>query len=365
MSWSEIKRDELELLFNMSLDLHCIASIDGYFCHVNPAFETVLGHGEAELLSQPFMEFVHPDDIEKTTEALESLSQGTSVVAFENRYRCSDGSYKILQWNASPEPGANLIAATARDVTREHELKKEVELEKKFCALGAVATTVAHDLRNVLSPILTMTGFVREKLGDVDPQMNAAFELIERSTDRGIEFVDQIMVFADDQKLSLAKINLDQLAKEVVFGIQSQEIEKSVTCETPDPTLCADSTQLYRALLNLCSNAVKAMPNGGSLKVVIGDADFSNHEDLDSTSDYIAVKVIDTGAGIPPAIRDQIFEPFFSSNQSSGGTGLGLAIVKKVVKQHGGFVKVNCLPGETVFSVLLPRVHGCESASEG
>ena len=109
--------EELDHFFATSHDLMCIAGYDGYFLRVNPAWQNLLGHPEADLLSQPFVTYVHPDDLERTVAETASLAEGKATVAFENRYRCSDGSYRWLAWNATPEPRQGRIYAVARDIT--------------------------------------------------------------------------------------------------------------------------------------------------------------------------------------------------------------------------------------------------------
>ena len=111
-------QDERDRIFTNSLDLQCVAGLDGYFKRVNPVFSKVLGHSEEEILCTPFIQFVHPDDRAATRRALEQLSDGGDVVQFENRYRCRDGSYRWLAWNTpAPQPDDQLLYAVARDIT--------------------------------------------------------------------------------------------------------------------------------------------------------------------------------------------------------------------------------------------------------
>jgi PAS domain S-box-containing protein len=115
---------EFRKYFEFSMDMLCIAGTDGYFKRVNPAFERILGWPEEKLLSQSFIDFVHPDDVDSTVREIEKLTKGIPTVSFENRYRCADGSYKPLLWNSYPEPETGLLYAIARDIT---ELKRAQE----------------------------------------------------------------------------------------------------------------------------------------------------------------------------------------------------------------------------------------------
>ncbi|MGE5842113.1 MAG: PAS domain-containing protein, partial [Deltaproteobacteria bacterium] len=119
--------EELDQFFRISLDLLCVANMDGYFLHLNPSWERSLGHTPEELLSKRFLDFVHPDDLERTCQAVSTMASQQTVTSFENRYRCKDGTYRWLKWTATP--AGNLIYATARDAT-EHKLAEETLQER-------------------------------------------------------------------------------------------------------------------------------------------------------------------------------------------------------------------------------------------
>jgi PAS domain S-box-containing protein len=143
-------QDERRLFFTHALDLLCIADLDGQFLQINPAFETTLGYPMAELLHRPFIDFVHPDDVEATQAATARLAEGRDVVAFENRYVCKDGSYRWLLWSATADPVARRIYAAARDVTERRELERQV------IQIGtAEQERIAHDLHDGLGQTLT------------------------------------------------------------------------------------------------------------------------------------------------------------------------------------------------------------------
>ncbi len=115
---------DIEKFFNLSVDMLCIAGVDGYFKRLNPAFQRTLGWSLEELLSRPFYEFIHPEDVERTIAEIEKLGGGEPTVSFEHRFSCADGGYKCLVWAAHPEPETGLLYAVARDVT---ELKRAQE----------------------------------------------------------------------------------------------------------------------------------------------------------------------------------------------------------------------------------------------
>jgi PAS domain S-box-containing protein len=118
---------DFQNLFDLSLDPLCIASYDGYFKRVNPAFERILGWSSEELLSRKFLEFVHPDDLKKTEDEISRLGQGLPTISFENRYMCLDGTEKRLAWTAHPDADSGLIYAIARDVTDLRRKQQQAE----------------------------------------------------------------------------------------------------------------------------------------------------------------------------------------------------------------------------------------------
>jgi PAS domain S-box-containing protein len=136
---------EVERIFDLSLDLLCIAGLDGFFKRVNPAFERTLGYTTQDLLSRPFLELIHPDDRAPTAEAMETLGRGHKLIQFENRYICADGSTRWLQWSTRPMPEERLLYCAARDVTESRRAADELRLlADAQAALRRVATLVAE-----------------------------------------------------------------------------------------------------------------------------------------------------------------------------------------------------------------------------
>jgi two-component system, cell cycle sensor histidine kinase and response regulator CckA len=118
-------REEMDRFFALSFDLFCIAGFDGYFKRVNPAWQKTLGFTADELLTKPYLDFVHPDDRESTIREAQKLTRGRKTISFANRYRCKDGSYKWLRWNATPETNQQLIYAVARDISERKRVEEE------------------------------------------------------------------------------------------------------------------------------------------------------------------------------------------------------------------------------------------------
>jgi PAS domain S-box-containing protein len=152
---------ERDRFFQLSIDMVCIADTKGRFLQLNPAFEEVLGHSNEELLAQPFLDFVHPDDLPGTLREVERLSAGHATIDFKNRYRCKDGTYKWLQWRSSPHP-TGLIYAVARDVTEDTEMSEA--LRQSLRERGVLLQEVHHRVKNNLQVISSLINLQIRKL---------------------------------------------------------------------------------------------------------------------------------------------------------------------------------------------------------
>ena len=158
---------ELEDFFNLSMDMLCVAGFDGYFKRLNPAWERTLGWTEEELLGSPWIDFVHPDDIQPTLDAGENLTEGREVISFENRYRCKDGTLRWLSWNSRPLPEQGLMYGVVRDVTAAKEVEAALRDRDRLQGALETAGAVCHELNQ---PLQAITGFTDLLLLEVTDQ---------------------------------------------------------------------------------------------------------------------------------------------------------------------------------------------------
>src|SRR5207247_177042 len=247
-----------------------------------------------------------------------------------------------------------------RDITERKQLESQLRQAQKMEVIGQLAGGIAHDLNNILAPILVSVGMFREKMKDPEDQRILA--LLEGSAKRGADIVRQLLWFGRGLHGKSMSLNPKYVIKEVAKFV-AETFDKSIRLETSIPkelwSLEADPTHLHQVLLNLCLNSRDAMPSGGDLRIAgrnftADDSYLARHPEA-SPGPYIILEVQDTGAGIPPEIRDKIFEPFFTTKEPGKGTGLGLSSVLSILKGYGGFIELDSLPGKgTVFRVYLP-----------
>lgn len=178
---TELKQtqQDRDRFFGISLDLLCIAGLDGYFKRLNPAWSNVLGHTTAEFLAKPFIEFVHPEDQEKTIAELETLKHGNPVINLENRYICQDGTYKWLSWTVSPFTEEGLIYAVARDVTLNKQAEAELRKSERFAEIIAAASPnilyvydlIEHKVIYANASIVHILGYTVEEIQEMKVEM--------------------------------------------------------------------------------------------------------------------------------------------------------------------------------------------------
>jgi CheY-like chemotaxis protein len=233
--------------------------------------------------------------------------------------------------------------------------------------IGLLAAGIAHDLNNVLSPMVMsapmLRQWVKEKAG---LQM---VELLEKSAQRGSSLVRQILAFAQGASSEHRPIQVKSLMREIV-SVVNGTFPKTVRLEesTADDVwpIKASAIQVHQVLLNLCVNARDAMPEGGRLRLRTENCkvDVAAARKIDGgfTGSFVVFQVEDTGAGIPQHVFERMWEPFFTTKETGKGTGLGLSTVRGIVKSHGGFIEVRTKVGEgTVFRAYFPASPGVEA----
>lgn len=333
--------------------------------YVSPAYEAIWGRSCASLYAAPatWLEAVHPDDRERVHHSAVSR-QAEGTYAEEYRITRPDGAVRWIRDRAFPVRNRlgqiYRVAGVAEDITERKDLEAQFFRAQRLEAIGLLASGIAHDMNNILTPIMMSTPLLR--LGLPPEKAEQMLTAIEKSAARGAELVRQLLTFGRGLQGNRVIVDLRQLVREIA-RIAEHSFPKSIQVlrdtEGAHAHVRGDPTQLHQVLLNLCINARDAMPEGGVLRLVADDVLVDERMASLSpgarTGPHLRITVSDTGIGIPPGIIDRIFDPFFSTKPTGKGTGLGLSTVIGIVRSHGGFVTVESEVGEgTTFRVHLP-----------
>ncbi len=254
-----------------------------------------------------------------------------------------------------------------------HRLEQEEQLQqtRRLEAIGRLAGGVAHDLNNLLTPILGYGEMLLGDLPETDPRRSMVSEMFTAAS-RAAELVAQLLAFGRQQPLEIKPVDLNEAIQELVRLLrrtirENVDIDLRLSPETP--AIGADAVQVGQVILNLAVNAEDAMPNGGTLTIsserVLVRADDDEASPSLEPGMYALLTVSDTGRGMDPETKARVFEPFFTTKEPGEGTGLGLATVHGIVRQHHGDIVVDTKRGSgTTFRVYLPSEAGTESAGE-
>jgi PAS domain S-box-containing protein len=258
------------------------------------------------------------------------------------------------------------VLAINTDITGKKEIEAQFLRVQRVESIGTLASGIAHDINNVLSPILIAIEALRLKFTDEESQYILA--LLKMNTERGAELTRQVLSFASGAEGAQITLQLKYIIREIV-EVLSETIPKSVSIKVylQDDLwpVFGDASKLYQVLMNVCVNARDAMPEGGRITISAENEAAEGRPGQDS-SGFIAVTVADTGTGIPPHLMDRIFEPFFTTKKPGKGTGLGLSTALRIVEDHNGFIKARSEAGRgTEFKLYLPASKVSGVAGQG
>lgn len=337
-------RHERERLFELSLDLLCVAGTDGFFKQVNPAFERVLGYRSEELLRRSFLDFVHPDDVPATVAEVERLAAGQPVVDFKNRYRTRDGSLRWLAWRAAPLPGTDLVYAVARDITEERRVAERMARQAEALArsnadLEQFVSAASHDLRAPLRAIGRLADWIEADLPEDAPAgVREHLARLRQRAQRMDALIEDLLRYhrAIGEAVAPERVDTAALVRDLA-ALLAPPAGFEVVAAPGLPVLETARAPLELALRNLIGNAVKHHDRPGGTVTVSARRRDGVHE----------FTVADDGPGVPAEHHERIFGLFqqLRPRDEVEGTGMGLALVRRTVELQGGRIRVESGPG--------------------
>ncbi len=357
-------REQAQLL-DKARDAIMAYDMEGRVVYWNKSAERLTGWSEDEMMGETARERLYAaeqqDKLRSCYDTMMEEGEWTGELDLQSK----DGDELIVEsrWtlvrNSAGEPKHVLVINT--DITERKRLESQFLRSQRMESIGRLVGGIAHDLGNLLVPILLGVKVLTRRFGD-DPKAERTLSMIQKSAERGSDMVEQVLAFARGVEGERVALQSGAIIEEVE-KITGETFPERVTVETDVqddlPQIVGDATQIQQVLMNLSVNARDAMPDGGTLSLRayptdVTDADAKRTIDAEPGR-YVCIEVADTGTGIPDDVVDKIFEPFFSTKPEGEGTGLGLSTAYSIVKSHDGFIDVQSEQGEgTTFRVHLP-----------
>jgi len=344
----------------------------GGIYYASPGLQRLLGYTLEDLRGRETSEFVHPDHLDEGRMSSQPSAPG-KVVIFETKVRHRDGSWRWIENTVSnllDEPSVQAVVMNFRDITERKQaeverarLEQRLRQSAKMEAVGRLAGGIAHDFNNILGGILGYAEMLVEGLAPGTAQKRYAQNVLTAATRAGA-LVDQILAYSRSQRGKRAPVDLGRVVAET-FELVRGSLGHGIRFETRLPEralhVFGDPTQLHQVTMNLCTNAIHAMGDHGTLRATLDaveiDADRTLPHGVLQAGAYARLCVEDSGSGMDEATLARIFEPFFTTKEVGKGTGLGLALVYGIVTDSAGAIEVTSAPGRgSTFTIYLPRV---------
>ncbi len=372
---SELKRAEEHAreqasLLDLASDAIIVCDLEGRVVYWNRGAERLYGWTSAEVLGRSNLDLLQlaPEKFAAAEKELLATGVWSGQVEHKNKHGANvvANSRWTLVRDEHQRPKSVLVINT--DLTETKKLEQQFLRAQRLEAIGTLASGIAHDLNNILAPILMSVGFLRK--GNTNPENDTFHNIIETSAERGAGIVKQVLTFARGVEGDRVRLEPGHLVEELA-KIMVQTFPRNIDIQTELPpdlwAIAGDATQLHQVLLNLCVNARDATPGGritvGAKNVEV-DAHLVAMNPGAQLGPHVAFSVADTGAGMSPETMQKIFDPFFTTKEVGKGTGLGLATVVGIVKSHAGFLTLKSYLGVgTTFTVFIPAAQETKAAS--
>jgi PAS domain S-box-containing protein len=336
----------------------------------NDAFLRMVGYSRADLEAGhvSWSKITPPALVEQDRRALRKLAETGVCEPYEKQFIHKDGTHvPVFVGPAMFEDNREEGFCFVLDLTERKKLEKQFLRAQRMESIGTLAGGVAHDLNNILTPIMLSIEALQSEYDT--PGTQPILETIARSAQRGADILRQLLSFARGLEGQRVEVDPERILKELEVIIREtfpKDIQIRFFVATNIWRFLGDPTQVHQIFMNLCVNARDAMPNGGHL-IINAQNSTLNENDVAMDAQlkpgrYVHISVTDTGTGIPQKIIGRIFEPFFTTKEQNTGTGLGLSTVIGIVKSHGGLVNVYSEPDKgTTFNVYLPAIDNARA----
>ena len=352
-----VSEEAFRTVVEQAVDGIFVGSASGEILEVSDRGAAMLGMTRNEVIGLPINQVIPPEHVDRVADDMRRLAKGEEI-SVERTVQRKDGGRIQVEVRARLLSDGRLLA-TWRDVSESRTMEEQLRQRQKMEAVGTLAAGIAHDFNNLL---MTIRGYADMASEDLPPRhaARASVDEIRKASARATQLVRQILTFSRPATPSIESVRLQDVVDEAVSLLRATlpaSVRILTHSEYGTPPVLADATQMHQVVVNLCTNAWHAL-NGKSglieISVALADSAKRPMPGL-SPGRYVCLRISDTGRGMDTETRQRIFEPFFTTKRSAGGTGLGLSVVHGIVRNHGGGITVESLPGVgTTFFIYLP-----------
>jgi PAS domain S-box-containing protein len=360
---------EQAALLDHATDAIIVQDLEGVVLYWNKSAERLYGWEASEAKGKNVRDLYYKENLSEYRAARSALLKDGKWFG-EIRQHTKEGKEIMAECHWTLVPGDNgkprSMFAINTDITDRKKLEAQFLRAQRMESIGALAAGIAHNLGNLLSPILLAIQMLKRKFTDEESQHMLA--ILQINAERGGEMIRQVLEFARGIEGERIELQPTHLIKEVAKILEStfpKSIEIKVSIAKDLSPIVGDATQMHQVLMNLCVNARDAMPKGGSLTIkaenIYLDENYARMHFEAKQGHYIMLSVADTGVGMSPEVIEKIYEPFFTTKEQGKGTGLGLPSIRGIVKGHGGFIDVHSEVGKgTEFRIYIPAAASAE-----
>jgi PAS domain S-box-containing protein len=335
----------------------------GQFIYVSPSCERISGYAASEFLenSELLLQIIYPEDRELwdshfSHQNIEDHKETDTQIRILHK----DGSLRWLQhdcWHIRSKDGIDLgLRGNFRDISERKEMEEQLSRKQRLESLGILAGGIAHDFNNVLTVIKGYSDFGMTRFSE-NQEISSLFETIHKASNRGEALIGKILDFSSNKKTKMIPVQISSMVKEVLTLVtpsfpSSIKIKQIIDNHS---YIMADEGQVHRVIMNICTNARLAMPDGGCLTVRLKELEKEEILRKISSCDgtrWMELSFHDTGVGMTEEVKSRIFDPFYTTRKSGEGTGMGLSVVHGLISEWNGQITVESLPGKGTSIIL-------------
>ncbi len=350
-------------LLDRAQDAILVCDLNHQILFWNKGAERMYGWTVSDVLGRNISDMLHAGDKSVATDANSALQEHDEwKLGTTQATKAGEKLFVVSRWslvrNDKGQPDYILITNT--DITDQKMAEQQLLRAQRLESIGTLAGGIAHDLNNILSPIMMSVEMLR--MSEADAETLRWLDIIKENTERGADLIKQVLTFARGMSGERVSVQIKHLLKDLIRVLQ-ETLPKSINVkfdiETELWTISADPTQIHQVMMNVCINARDSMPTGGTLTIkaknVSIDENYARMNIDAEPGHYVMLVISDTGSGMSQDVVRRIFDPFFTTKDIGKGTGLGLSTTLTIVKSHGGFINVYSEPSRgSKFSIYFP-----------